>query len=110
MGRLERVPESNLHHARSSLNRKEVAEAGRSRRVLRVKPLHESVNIRQMLSIGNVENFPTQLKLVIFTPGHGEGFRQAHVDVKVPGIPEYVAISALAGTAAAQALISRGRI
>src|SRR5205807_10309441 len=56
--------------------------------------------------VRHIENLPTNLQLVVFAPWHRKRLCQTHVEINIAGIAKHVAISALTGTATAEALVS----
>src|SRR5688572_31485304 len=106
---LERIPQAELHHSRVALNGSKVTKTSSRSCVGKegVDGLDKPIHCREPLSVCNVENFPTQLQLVIFTPRHTPGLAESHIQRHISRITEDVPITAFAWKSTTEAVVSR---
>ena len=91
---LEAIPQSELHKARSSLDRRITTKVYRRLLVTGVdrdpKAASARIKVPHRLIVEEVKNLPTDLQGMSFAPGHLERLAEANVGAHDSDIPEDV--------------------
>src|SRR6266403_64649 len=110
-GRLERVPQGELHDSRRSLNLGEVRPLGRRALASRILRQTESratgVVLPHTLRVSYVKDLPTELQVVVFVVRHSKALAESGIQIYVAGYTEPVAFTGFTWIGTPKTLVRR---